>query len=159
MTICKMKLIQVDLNNSEHSLAVVSLLNDYMLDEMGIGEKMPEELAPKIITGLKKHRAYLGFFVMVDEDYAALANCNLNYSTWKAKPLINIHDFVVSPQFRNKGIGLFLLQSIEAYAKENGFCRINLEVRHDNYKAQNLYKKAGFKECDPNNYFWENRIE
>ncbi len=154
-----MKLIQVDLNNSAHSSAVVNLLNDYMLDEMGIGEKMPEELAPKIIKGLKKHQAYLGFFVLVDENYVALANCNLNYSTWKAKPLINIHDFVVSPKFRQKGIGLFLLKSIEKYAQENGFCRINLEVRHDNYKAQNLYKKAGFKECDPNNYFWENRIE
>jgi len=153
-----MQLVQVDLTNEAHSKAVISLLNDYMLDEMGIGEAMPEELGPRIVNGLKGHRAYLGFLVQIGDEFAALANCNLNFSTWKAKPLINIHDFIVSPHFRKRGVGLFLLKAIEDYAKENGYCRINLEVRHDNYKAQNLYKKAGFQECDPNNYFWENRF-
>lgn len=154
----RMKLIQVDLHNELHHKAVISLLNDYMLDEMGIGEAMPVQLGPRIIEGLKKHKAYMGFLVEIDDEFAALANCNLNFSTWKAKPLINIHDFIVSPRFRKRGVGLFLLKSIEDFAKENGYCRINLEVRHDNYKAQNLYKKAGFRECDPNNYFWENRF-
>ena len=151
--------MQVDLENEAHRAAVVSLLNDYMLDEMGIGEEMPYGLGAKIIEGLKQHKAYIGFLVELEGHFVALANCNLNFSTWKAKPLINIHDFIVSPDFRKRGIGLFLLKAIENFAVENGFCRINLEVRHDNFKAQNLYKKAGFKECDPNNYFWENRIE
>ncbi len=155
----KMELIQVNLDNKKHADAVVDLLNHYMLDEMGIGEAMPEGLGATIIDGLKKHTAYLGFLVLVNSEYAALANCNLNFSTWKAKPLINIHDFIVAPDFRKKGVGLFLLKAIEKYAEEKGYCRINLEVRHDNFKAQNLYKKAGFKECDPNNYFWENRID
>ena len=154
-----MHLVEVDLNNDMHCQAVVSLLNDYMLDDMGIGEEMPFELGPKIIEGLKRHKAYLGFLVEIRAKFVALANCNLNFSTWKAKPLINIHDFIVSPGFREQGIGLFLLKAIEKYALENGFCRINIEVREDNYKAQNLYKKAGFKECEPNNYFWENRID
>lgn len=152
------RIVPVDLKNPKHSEALINLLNDYMLDDMGICAPMPEGLAPKIVGGLKDHRAYLGFFVCVGDDFAALANCNLNFSTWRAKPLINIHDFIVSPKFRQRGVGLFLLKSIEKYAMENGFCRINLEVRHDNYKAQNLYKKAGFKECDPNNYFWEMRV-
>lgn len=153
-----MQLVQVDLNNEKHCEAVVSLLNDYMLDEMGIGEAMPEGLGQKIIYGLKKHPGYMGFLVRIDNRFAALANCNLNFSTWKASPLINIHDFIVSPHFRKIGVGLFLLKAIEDFARDNGYCRINLEVRHDNFKAQNLYKKAGFKECEPNNYFWENRF-
>ncbi len=153
------QIVQVDLKNEKHRTALIHLLNDYMLDEMGIGKQMPDDLGPKIVEGLKKHSGYLGFFVCIAEDFVALANCNLVFSTWKAKPLINIHDFIVSPEFRKKGVGLFLLKSIENYAKENGYCRINLEVRHDNYKAQNLYKKAGFKECDPSNYFWENRFD
>ena len=154
-----MKLIQVNLADKRHCDAVIDLLNHYMLDEMGIGEAMPQGLDTTILEGLKKHQAYLGFLVEVDNRFAALANCNLNFSTWKAKPLINIHDLIVSPDFRKMGVGLFLLKGIENYAKEKGYCRINLEVRQDNYKAQNLYKKAGFKECDPNNYFWENRID
>ena len=153
-----MQLINVDLNNEKHCSAVLQLLSDYMLDEMGIREAMPQELGPKIIEGLQKHSGYLGFLVQIENTYVGLANCNLVFSTWKAKPLINIHDFVVSPEFRNRGVGLFLLKAIENYAREKGYCRINLEVRHDNYKAQNLYKKAGFKECDPSNYFWENRF-
>jgi ribosomal protein S18 acetylase RimI-like enzyme len=152
------KLIQVDLQNPVHCKQVLHLLNDYMEDEMGIREPMPEGLGPKIIEGLKRHAAYMGFFVCIGDNFAGLANCNLNFSTWKASPLINIHDLIVSPGFRQQGVGLFLLKGIETYAEENGYCRINLEVRHDNIKAQNLYRKAGFKECEPNNFFWENRF-
>ncbi|MGE4586994.1 MAG: GNAT family N-acetyltransferase [Mangrovibacterium sp.] len=129
-----------------------------MKDDMGINKSMPEELAPKIIDGLKKHTAYLGFFVCIDGQYAALANCNLNFSTWKAKPLINIHDFIVSPKYRKQGVGQFLLSEIERYAQQNGYCKINLEVRNDNYKAQNLYKKAGFTNCEPPMYYWQKII-
>jgi len=83
-----MELIQVNLADKTHCDAVVDLLNHYMLDEMGIGEAMPEGLGTTIIDGLKKHSAYLGFLVKVDSAYAALANCNLNFSTWKARSLI-----------------------------------------------------------------------
>nr|WP_319510552.1 GNAT family N-acetyltransferase [uncultured Draconibacterium sp.] len=153
------KLIQVDLQNPLHCAQVVHLLNDYMEDEMGISEPMPDGLGPKIIEGLKRHTAYMGFFVCIGDNFAGLANCNLNFSTWIASPLINIHDLIVSPDFRQQGVGLFLLKGIENYAIENGYCRINLEVRHDNFKAQNLYRKAGFKECEPNNFFWENKLK
>jgi ribosomal protein S18 acetylase RimI-like enzyme len=154
-----MQLVKVDLNNEEHCFALLSLLSDYMQDEMGIGEAMPVELGPKIINGLKKHPGYLGFLVNVNNEYAGLANCNLVFSTWKAKPIINIHDFTVSSKFRKKGVGQFLMNSIINYAEEHGYCRINLEVRHDNIKAQNLYRKTGFVECDPPNYFWENKLK
>ncbi|WP_321348802.1 GNAT family N-acetyltransferase [uncultured Draconibacterium sp.] len=153
------KLIQVDLQNPLHCAQVVHLLNDYMEDEMGISEPMPDGLGPKIIEGLKRHTAYMGFFVCIGDNFAGLANCNLNFSTWRASPLINIHDLIVSPDFRQQGVGLFLIKGIEDYAIENDYCRINLEVRHDNFKAQNLYRKAGFKECEPNNYFWENKLK
>jgi len=154
-----MQFVCINLNNEEHSKAILNLLDDYMLDEMGLQKPMAKELAPKIIQGLKKHPAYLGFLVEIKNEFAALANCNLGFSTWQGKPFINIHDFVVSPNFRKKGVGLFLLKQIEEFAKTKGYCRVNLEVRQDNFKAQNLYKKAGFKECEPPNYFWENRWE
>lgn len=150
--------VRVNLQDDVHCLQLLKLMNDYMNDEMGIGEPMPEHLGPKIIEGLRKHSGYVGFFVQIGDEFAALANCNLNFSTWKAKPLINIHDFTVSPNFRKQGVGLFLLDKIAEYAIEKGYCRINLEVRHDNFKAQNLYKKAGYKECQPPNYFWEKRL-
>jgi ribosomal protein S18 acetylase RimI-like enzyme len=145
----------VDLSKELHQKQLIRLLDLYMRDEMGNNAPMSEELAPKILNGLKGYSAYLGFFALVDGQFAALANCNQNFSTFKAKPLINIHDFVVHPDFRGKGVGKFLLDAIADYGKDNGFCRVNLEVRHDNEKAQRLYQKAGFNECQPPMYFLE----
>lgn len=154
----KKKLVQVDLENPNHCKQLLHLLNDYMEDEMGISQSLPESLGPKIIAGLKKHPGYIGFFVCIENNYAALANCNLNFSTWAAKPLINIHDFVVSPKYRKQGVGKFLMNGIEDFATTKGYCKINLEVRNDNVKAQALYKKMGFVECEPPMYFWQKII-
>ena len=150
--------LEVDLNNDEHARQLIYLLDVYMQDDMGGAVPMPDEMAPKILNGLRNYPGYLGFFALVDGQYAALANCNKNYSTFKAQPLINIHDFVVHPDFRGKSVGRFLLDSIAGYGKKNGYCRVNLEVRNDNGKAQKLYKKAGYSECDPPMYFWEKNL-
>lgn len=154
----KMQFVRVNLEDKSHCSNLLRLLNEYMRDEMGTGKPMPEDLEGKIIEGLKSHAGYVGFFVCVGDEFAALANCNLNFSTWQAKPLINIHDFIVSSVCRNQGIGMFLLKGIEKFALQKGYCRINLEVRHDNIKAQNLYHKAGYMECSPPNYFWEKHL-
>lgn len=151
--------VQVNLEDENHCNNLLLLLDDYMRDEIGTGKPMPAGLGPRLINGLRNHAGYIGFFVCIGNDFAALANCNLNFSTWQAKPLINIHDFIVSSSFRNRGIGMYLLKEIEQYALQKGYCRINLEVRIDNYKAQNLYRKAGYTECTPSNYFWELRLE
>ncbi len=152
------KFLCIDIQNPEHQKGVLYLLDAYMRDEMGMNAPMPKDLAPRIIDGLKAHEAYIAFIVLADGKYAALANCNKNFSTFKAKPLINIHDFVVHPDFRGNGVGKFLLDSIASFCKENDYCRINLEVRDDNVKAQNLYKKCGFEDCNPPMYFWEKNL-
>ncbi len=150
--------VKVNLEDERHCSGLLMLLDDYMRDEMGTGKPMPSGLGAEIIDGLKNHAGYIGFFVCIGDSFAALANCNLNFSTWQAKPLINIHDFMVSSSFRNRGVGKYLLQEIERYALQKGYCRINLEVRNDNIKAQNLYRKAGYAECNPPNYFWEKQL-
>lgn len=147
--------VPIDLSDPVHRRELIRLLDTYMQDEMGNGSPMPKELAPKILEGLRNYPGYLGFFAVVDGQFAALANCNKNYSTFQAKPLINIHDFVVHPDFRGKGVGRFLLDALAAFAKKQGYCRINLEVRHDNASAQKLYCKAGYTECHEPMYFWE----
>ena len=149
---------KVDLFEKEHSTAVVSLLNEYMKDEMGNGQEMPGNIKKEVLEGLKNHKAYLGFLIKYNNQYIALANCNLSYSTWKAKHLINIHDFIVHPDYRKMGVGSFLLKGIKKYAKERDYCKLNLEVREDNIKARGLYKKEGFKPGNPNMLFWEMEV-
>ncbi|WP_372773146.1 GNAT family N-acetyltransferase [Mangrovibacterium sp.] len=147
--------VEIDLQSEEHVNALIRLLDVYMRDPMGSSSPMPEGLDSKIIEGLRNYPSYLGFFAKLDGEFAALANCNKNFSTFKAMPLINIHDFIVHPDFRGKGVGQFLLNQIAAYGMKQGFCRVNLEVRHDNQNAKSLYEKAGFTECNPPMHFWE----
>lgn len=149
---------KIHLQNVEHCLQVIKLLNDYMNDPMGNNRPMPKTLGPRIISGLKNHPGFLGFFVMADDQFAGLANYNINFSTFQAKPLINIHDFIIAPEFRNIGAGSFLLNAVISYASQNGFCRINLEVREDNLTAKSLYKKMGFDDCVPKMMFWEKKL-
>jgi len=130
----------VNLQDEIHAKYVIKLLNDYMNDPMGNNSTMPKGMGTQIISGLKK------------------ANCNVGFSTFQARPLINIHDFIVAPEFRNQGIGHFLLRAIINYAVDNNFCRVNLEVREDNLSAKSLYKKMGFSDCVPKMMFWERKI-
>lgn len=154
----ELSILKVDLQNPVHCGQVIKLLNDYMADPMGNNRPMPKELGPQIISGLKQHSGFLGFFVMSDDQFAGLANCNINFSTFQAKPLINIHDFIVAPEFRNIGAGHFLLRGVINYASQNGYCRVNLEVREDNRTAKSLYKKMGFTDCVPRMMFWERKL-
>jgi len=154
----ELTIIKVDLQNLLHCDQVIKLLNDYMLDPMGNNAPMDKDLAPKIIAGLQAYPGYLGFFVLANELYAGLANCNQNFSTFKAKPLLNIHDFIIAPEYRTIGAGHFLMRGIVNYAYRNGFCRVNLEVREDNHAAKSLYQKMGFSECEPAMHFWERKL-
>jgi GNAT superfamily N-acetyltransferase len=147
-----------DIHNEEHKQAMLSQLDFYMQDPMAGQGKMPEKLAGKIIEGLMNQPNYLFFLAKCNGAYTGVANCFINFSTFKAKQLINIHDFSVSPHYRKKGIGEAMMGKIIDHCREKGYCKITLEVRNDNFNAQNLYRKIGFIECDPPMHFWERLI-
>jgi ribosomal protein S18 acetylase RimI-like enzyme len=149
------KVIIGDINNSAHQIAMLSQLDLYMQDPMGGQGKLSQNLASEILSGLQNQPNYIFFLAFYENQCAGFANCFINFSTFKAKKLLNIHDFSVAPDFRKKGIGKALMKKIVSYSGENHFCKINLEVRYDNLNAQNLYKSLGFKECKPPMYFWE----
>jgi ribosomal protein S18 acetylase RimI-like enzyme len=72
------------------------------------------------------------------------AICFLGFSTFLARPLLNIHDIFVDAALRGAGIGATLLDRIELKARDLNCCRITLEVREDNRVARGLYRKVGF---------------
>jgi len=151
-------IILIDLEKREHQLGVLALLNEYMCDPMGNNSPLDPQKGGQIIKGLRQHPTYTGFFIEQEGELAGLANCFINFSTFKALPLLNIHDFIISPKFRRKQLGTKLLTGIEEYARLHNYCRINLEVREDNLKARNLYRKMGFQPCKPNMFFWEKNL-
>ena len=66
-------------------------------------------------------------------------------------------DFAVSvlKEYWNKGIGGRLLEEIIAFAKENCFEVIDLQVRCDNVSAIHLYEKYGFEKIGTHPAFFK----
>lgn len=148
----------IDLKRTSHIKAFKKLLNDYAMDDMGSKKPLYPEQASKVVSDLIKQTNYIGFLVKTETDYVALANCFINYSTFRGKQLLNIHDYIVAPQYRKSGVGSFMMDEIVYYCESQGYCRVNLEVREDNVKAKALYEKSGFNPCEPNMLFWEKNL-
>ena len=147
-----------NINSEGDAQSMLKMLDAYMHDPMGGAQALSDELAIKNIEGLRKQPNYVFFLAYCNGELAGLANCFIGFSTFKAKQLINIHDFAVDPAFRRKGIGVAMMDRIVDYCKEYDLCKITLEVRFDNPVAQNLYKKMGFDAGDPPYHFWEKLI-
>lgn len=66
-------------------------------------------------------------------------------------------DFAISvaKDYWNKGIGSQLLNNIIAFAKENDFEVIDLQVRGDNKSAIHLYEKHGFEKIGEHPAFFK----
>jgi ribosomal protein S18 acetylase RimI-like enzyme len=73
-----------------------------------------------------------------------MAICFVGFSTFQARPLLNIHDLAVVPDCRGQGIGRALLAEAEKQALLRGCCKLTLEVREDNLPARSLYERFGF---------------
>lgn len=147
--------VELDLNDQNHQTALFELMNAYMLDRMGCEKPLQVDSFKDLLRGLQNQLNYVGVLVKNENQYIALANCFVNFSTFKMSSLLNIHDLIVLPNHREKGVGRFLMRSVKTIARKRECCKITLEVRNDNQTAQNLYLSEGFKECNPAMYFWE----
>jgi ribosomal protein S18 acetylase RimI-like enzyme len=73
----------------------------------------------------------------------------VGYSTFRARPLLNLHDLAVQPEARERGVGGALLAAVESHARALGCCKVTLEVREDNASARRLYERVGFVDSAP----------
>jgi GNAT superfamily N-acetyltransferase len=53
---------------------------------------------------------------------------------------------VIDPAERNKGLGLYFLQWLKQYCRDNAFTALRLSVDQENHTALRLYERAGFVE-------------
>lgn len=146
------EIIEVNLNNTNHASNVLDITNDYSQEPMGSGKPLPPSVKKKLIDGLKRCGSYIGFLAFVNSEAAGLVNCFYGFSTFKASPLINIHDIAVIQRYRGMGIGKALLGSVVQKAKDADCCKVTLEVREDN-RARSLYEREGFRYGNPAMYF------
>jgi GNAT superfamily N-acetyltransferase len=136
--------IEADLSLPDHQEATVRLLNAYAMDPMGDGQPLSETARCDVIPGLREHPTTLVFLAYHAAEPAGLAICFRGFSTFAARPLVNISDYFVVPAHRGAGIGRQLLSAIEHCARRLGCCRLTLEVQENNHHAQHVYAAAGF---------------
>ncbi len=151
----------VDLKNDGD--AVLQLLDHYARDPMGGGKPLADEVKQNLIPQLQKRNDYLGVLALVDEQPAGLINAFEGFSTFAAKPLMNIHDVIVASDYRGNGLAQRMMSKLEELARERGCCKLTLEVLSNNTVAQNAYRKFGFGayELDPEAgqaLFWQKSI-
>ncbi|MFT5541286.1 MAG: ribosomal protein S18 acetylase RimI-like enzyme [Glaciecola sp.] len=150
----------VDYKNEKQTSELLSLLNKYATDPMGGASELGEYSKTNLITELLKRPYVFSVICYVDDKPAGFSNCIESFSTFKCKPIINIHDFAVNAEFRGLQLSQVLLSKIEDVANQKGCCKITLEVLEGNEAAKSAYIKAGFKgyELDPamgRALFWE----
>jgi ribosomal protein S18 acetylase RimI-like enzyme len=138
------RIVEADLNVSEHRDAVLAMVDAYSRDTMGSAKPLDPGVRLRLIPGLQRHPTTLIFLAFEGEQPVGVAVCFIGFSTFAAKPLINIHDCMVLPAFRGKGVGRRLLDAVEAKARELGCCKLTLEVMDNNDRALRAYEAAGF---------------
>jgi ribosomal protein S18 acetylase RimI-like enzyme len=146
-----LKVQRVDYLNTHDAKALVFLLDAYAQDPMGGGEALSPETTTRLCSDLSRMTGAVSFIAWLEDQPIGLINCFEGYSTFKAKPLLNVHDIAVLVSHRGQGVGQALLQAAADHARERGCCKLTLEVLSGNALAMRSYKRFGFAqyELDP----------
>lgn len=147
----KIQIAIADYNNRQQAEDIVFLLDRYASDPSGGGKSLDNYVKKNLIAELAKLPFAFSILAYVEDKPAGLINCFTVFSTFKCKPVINIHDLAVLKEYRKQGISQLMLEKVEEIAREKDACKITLEVLENNTPARNAYAKFGFVgyELDP----------
>lgn len=152
-----------DYADAADAARVVALLDSYARDPMGGGKALSDDVRARLVPGLTAHQGAFSLLAFDGDEALGLANCITGFSTFAARPLVNIHDMAVLPEARGRGVGKALMLAVEAEARTRGACKITLEVLSGNSTAKGLYASLGYGDyaLDPQAgtaLFWEKKL-
>lgn len=146
-----------DLQSSTDIQLIVASTQAYYSDEQGMGVPMPSEVADRLRDQLASHPGLVVGLAFAGDLFAGSALCVHSFGSFRAMPILNIHDLSVLPSYRGRGIGRALLAWAEDHARSLGCSHVTLEVGHDNIRARGLYRSVGYSvpenPNDPCTYF------
>ena len=131
--------VRIDVASTEQCSQFEILFNEY-------SPGLSADIEFHVIKQLFDLPYFHGFICFVDNVPAGFAVCFESYSTYRAKKVLNIHDFMVSSSYRGKGMGKALLKGIEQYCCDHEYLKITLEVDEDNIAAQKLYSSCDYED-------------
>ena len=133
-----------DLTQPQHAAAWLELLDHYAHDPMGGGEGLSDYAKLNLVHTIRQVPGFHGALAWLDGEAVGLIDCFAGFSTFAAKPLLNVHDIVVHASRRGQGIAQALLAWAGQRAGELGCCKLTLEVLSNNARAMAAYRRAGF---------------
>jgi len=139
---------EANLADEAHAAGLLAVLGSYAASEMGGGTALPEDVQRRLVAGLREQPHALILLAFNGADVVGIATCFFGFSTFSARPLLNVHDLAVLPDFQGRGIGRALLFAAEERARARGCAKLTLEVREDNARARGLYHERGFRDFE-----------
>ncbi|HYA65137.1 MAG TPA: GNAT family N-acetyltransferase [Burkholderiaceae bacterium] len=145
MTRDSVRVAAIDLDNPSHAQSLIEMLDHYARDPMGGGKGLTPDARERLVPELRRFPGYAGALAYVGDEPVGLINCFIGFSTFAARPLLNIHDIVVRRERRGHGIAHTLLDWAQHSAASLQCCKLTLEVLSNNERALRIYERAGFK--------------
>ena len=134
----------LNLENADQARRWLALLDHYARDPMGGGGGLSAYAKANLVSELSRLPTFHGALAWFEGEAVGLINCFAGFSTFAARPLLNIHDLVVRTEARRRGVGRALLDWAEVRAHQLGCCKLTLEVLSNNVSALRVYDHAGF---------------
>ena len=137
-------ILRADYSLPAHAEALIERLDHDARDPAGGGAPLSDYVRTHLVSELVA-RPFMFSVLAFDADQpVGLINAIEGFSTFACKPLINIHDVIVSNSHRGQGVAKAMFAEIEAIARARGACKLTLEVLHGNTGARKLYETLGF---------------
>jgi len=142
---------QADYANAQDASAIVLLRDAYASDPAGGGEGLSDFAKTHLVPALAARPQAYSVLAFDGDVPVGLVNCIEGFSTFKCRPLVNVHDVAVLASHRGQRIAERMLAEAERIARERGACKLTLEVLSGNTPAVKLYQRIGFEgyQLDP----------
>jgi GNAT superfamily N-acetyltransferase len=115
-----------------------------LINELAVYERAPEEVTVNldhfIDAGFGKNPVWKAYVAEVDHIIVGFALYYTRYSTWKGCRLY-LEDFIVTEEFRGKGLGKVLFEKVIEEAKNGNYSGMVWQVLDWNEPAINFYNK------------------
>ena len=135
---------RLDYKDPLHAEALIILMDAYAQDPMGGGRGLQNDVKESLPQALSQRANALSILALDGTTPVGLLNAFEGFSTFSAKPLMNIHDVIVAEAYRRQGVSQKMIAFLEDVSKERGCCKITLEVLSENIPAKASYKHLGF---------------
>lgn len=73
-----------------------------------------------------------------------MGSCHVQWLLHHASPMAEVQELYVSPEFRSRGVGALLLQTLEAFARSKGADQVELSTNKKRIDAHRFYSSQGY---------------